>query len=81
MIVVLVLASWLSVLVPTPKWLAMVFVFGFSALGALFLLFGAAGWYWDSHMNSSNEGMKGFIAGVLMVVPQLVTAYRRFDWD
>jgi hypothetical protein len=46
----LVVAAWGSLFVPLPGWAKGLLSAAFLGLGALFLLFGLAGSYWDSHM-------------------------------
>ena len=65
----LIAFAWGSLLLPLPKWLS--FILGFAVLfvGTIFVLFGIAGVYWDSHMRPGiNTAAWGLVSGVLIVL-------------
>lgn len=77
---VLVLAAWGMVFIRLPVWLALLFGLGSFGFGAVLVVLGAAGAYWNSHMAPGNHGAYWTLgtgvllalAGIaLMVMPML----------
>lgn len=50
----LVVAAWGTLFLPMPRWLSVIATLAFLSIGAVLLLFGMAGSYWDSHMSPSS---------------------------
>lgn len=68
----LVVAAWGSLFFRLPTWLSILSSFVFLFLGAVFLLFGLAGSYWDSHMTpGSNPAASTLITGVLLLLSRI----------
>lgn len=66
----LVVAAWGSLFFRLPTWLSILSSFVFLFLGAILLLFGLAGSYWDSHMTpgGDNPAASTLITGVLLLL-------------
>jgi hypothetical protein len=65
----LVVAAWGSLFVPLPGWAKGLLSVACLGLGALFLLFGLAGSYWDSHMTpGSSSSTSTLVTGVLLLL-------------
>jgi hypothetical protein len=65
----LVVAAWGSLFVPLPGWAKVLLSAAFLGLGALFLLFGLAGSYWDSHMTpGTSSSTSTLVTGVLLLL-------------
>lgn len=65
----LVLAAWGSLFFRLPTWLSILSSLAFLGLGAIFLLFGLAFSYWDSHMTSGSSGATStLVTGVLLLL-------------
>jgi len=65
----LVVAAWGSLLVPLPSWAKVLLSVGFLGFGAIFLLFGLAGFYWDSHMTpGTSSSTSTLVTGVLLLL-------------
>ena len=65
----LVVVAWGSLFVPLPSWVKVLLSIGFLGLGALFLLFGLAGSYWDSHMTpGTSSSTSTLVTGVLLLL-------------
>ena len=65
----LVIAAWGSLFVPLSTWVKVLLSIVFLGLGTLFLLFGLAGSYWDSHMTpgTSSSGST-LVTGVFLLL-------------
>ena len=69
MYALLVIAAWGTLFVPLPGWAKVVLSAAFLCLGAIFLLFGLAGSYWDSHMTpGTSSSMSTLLTGVLLLL-------------
>ncbi|KRD31504.1 hypothetical protein ASE35_16035 [Lysobacter sp. Root916] len=67
--VLLVIAAWGSLFFRLPVWLSILSSCAFLGLGAVFLLFGLAGSYWDSHMTSGDSAATStLVTGVLLLL-------------
>ena len=65
----LVLAAWGSLFFRLPTWLSILSSLAFLGLGAIFLLFGLAFSYWDSHMTPGSSGATStLVTGVLLLL-------------
>lgn len=74
---VLVIAAWGLAIMRLPVWLAVLLGVGFTGFGAILVVFGAAGIYWNSHMMPSNHGPYWTLGtGVLLLLSQLVPMTR-----
>lgn len=81
MFAVLALLGWVVVFVRMPTWLALLISVPIGMLGALVTVFGAIGTYWDSHMNSGNDGVIGLVCGLLMLASTVVVFFQRGGAD
>ena len=71
--VLLVVAAWGSLFVPLPSWVKILLSIGFLGFGILFLLFGLAGSYWDSHMTpGSSSSTSTLVTGILLLLSRAV---------
>lgn len=70
----LVVLAWGTLFLPMPRWLSIVASLAFLSLGAVLLLFGMAGSYWDSHMspNSKSQATSTLVTGVLLLLSRAV---------
>jgi len=67
--VLLVIAAWWSLFVPLLGWAKVVLSAAFLGLGAIFLFFGLAGSYWDSHMTpGTSSSTSTLLTGVLLLL-------------
>ncbi|KRA17032.1 hypothetical protein [Lysobacter sp. Root604] len=67
--VLLVIAAWGSLFFRLPVWLSILSSCVFLGLGAVFLLFGLAGSYWDSHMTSGDSAATStLVTGALLLL-------------
>jgi hypothetical protein len=65
----LVLAAWGSLFLRLPRWLSVLASCVFLGLGAILLLFGLAGSYWDSHMTpGSSASTSTLVTGGLLLL-------------
>lgn len=65
----LILAAWGSLFLNLPRWVSVLGSCVFLGLGAIFLLFGLAGSYWDSHMTSADSAATStLVTGALLVL-------------
>ena len=65
----LVIAAFGSLFLPMPSWAKALLGFAFIGLGIIFLLFGLAGSYWDSHMTpGTSSSTSTLVTGVLLLL-------------
>ncbi len=75
--VVLVLVAWGSLLLPLPSWLKGVMSVAVIGIGAVLLLFGLGGSYWDSHMRpGSSSAGSTILTGVLLLLSRAAHVMR-----
>lgn len=70
----LVVLAWGTLFLSMPRWLSIVASLGFASIGAVLLLFGMAGSYWDSHMspNSKSQATSTLVTGILLLLSRAV---------
>ncbi len=73
----LVLVAWGSLLLPMPGWFKGVMTVAVIAIGAVLLLFGLGGSYWDSHMRpGSSSAGSTILTGVLLLLSRAAHVMR-----
>lgn len=73
----LVLAAWGSLFLGLPKWAKLLLSLLFVGLGAVLLLFGLAGSYWDSHMTpGTTSSGSTLVTGVLLLLSRASQVFR-----
>ena len=73
----LVVAAWGSLFLRPPTWLSVLLSCLFVGLGAILLLFGWAGSYWDSHMApGSDASTSTLVTGVLLLMSRALLIFK-----
>lgn len=73
----LVVVAWGSLFIRLPRWFSALLSVGLLSLGALFVLFGLAGSYWDSHMTpGTSSSTSTLLTGIMLLLSRAASVVK-----